>query len=101
MEELLGRGVAETEAARLFELANQFILFVEKLFLCLSKEKVTKRKDPSQGRRPAKKHPVSIAGGARPCAPGFHYPLIVPTKLFFSARKNSARIEYSKKVLTR
>jgi hypothetical protein len=51
----------------------------EKLFLCAPKEKVTKRK----GVQPAKKHPVSVAGGARPCAPGFPYPLLIAKEEIF------------------
>ncbi len=49
-----------------FHLAYIFFVYRIYFFFATPKEKVAKRK----GVRPAKKHPVSIAGGAHPCAPG-------------------------------
>jgi hypothetical protein len=51
----------------LIELIIDFYL-LKNFSFATPKRKVTKEK----GVKPAKKHPVSVAGGARPCAPGFY-----------------------------
>jgi hypothetical protein len=62
---------AETLSRPSIWFINDFYL-LKNFSFATPKRKVTKEKGVS----PAKKHPVSVAGGARPCAPGLDYPLL-------------------------